>query len=200
GIHTYTVVNASALDGTAFTNTRDRFQFRVGQSDNPMVFPLTANYTTGLLQKDSDGGLFVRPRAAGADLIRYSTNWGSSWSSWTAYSDSQLAIKPQAWSGISAQSWTGDHVILQYWGKAAGSSQHVQHSDLESAVDRRWPHAWVQGVWNQWGYDEGLTNEMRLDQNSTWTFDLYGEYPSDILINVWGMNPDGNPDKSAAFG
>ncbi|KPI40742.1 Cell wall alpha-1,3-glucan synthase mok11 [Cyphellophora attinorum] len=176
GIHTYTVVNASTADKTAFTNTRDRFQFRIGQSDNPMVFPLSSNYTTGLLQKDDEGGLFVRPRAAGADLIRYSTNWGSSWSSWSAYSDNRLAIKPQAWSGTSAQ------------------------NDLESAVDRRWPHAWVQGVWNQWGYDEGLTNEMRLAQNSTWTFDLYGEYPSDILINVWGMNPDGNPDKSAAFG
>lgn len=199
GIHTYTVVNATSTNGTA-TNARDRFQFRIGLEDNPMVFPLTSNYTSGLLQQDTNGSLYVEPRAAGAELIRYSTNWGSSWSSWKPYSDARLNIDRLPWSGTKSQVWTGDHVTLQYWSKAAGSSHHIQHSDLQSPLQRRWPHAWVQGVFNQWGYDVGLHNEMKLAANSSWIYDLYGEYPNDILINVWGMNPDGSPDKSAAYG
>lgn len=199
GIHTYTIVNATTMDGS-FTNARDRFQFRIGLQDNPMVFPLTSNYTSGLLRQGADGGLFVKPRAAGADLIRYSTNWASSWSDWQPYSDDEMVIHHLPWSGTKLQAWTGDHVMLQYWSKSSGSSHHMQHGDLSSSVERRWPHASVQGVWNQWGYDIGLKNKMMLTGNSSWTFDLYGEFPNDILINVWGMNPDGNPDKTAAFG
>ena len=198
GIHSYTVVNATSLNGTS-TNTRDRFQFRVGLENNPMVFPLTSNFTSGFLQEDAIG-LFVEPRAAGADLIRFSTNFGSSWSSWKQYSDDRLEITPLAWSGTKSQLWTDDHVMLQFWSKASGSSHHIQHGDRSSTVERRWPHAFVQGVWNQWGYDVGLENKMKLAENSSWTFDLYGEFPTGLLVNVWGMNPDGNPDKTAAFG
>jgi alpha-1,3-glucan synthase len=55
--------------------------FRFGQPNNPMIFPLSANYTNDILQKDpSSDELYVVPTAPGADLWRYSLNWGSSWS------------------------------------------------------------------------------------------------------------------------
>ncbi|RMZ91848.1 hypothetical protein DV736_g892, partial [Chaetothyriales sp. CBS 134916] len=202
GVHTYTISNATSSTGATWTNARDRFMFRIGQPDNPMVFPESSNYTRGLLQKDSDKTLFVIPRAAGADKVRYSTNWGTSFSSWESYTGERINIQMQSWSGTKAQEWKGEHVILQYWSAATGSSDHVQHSDLEwsDRPARRWPHAWVEGDFNQWGFDGGLETHMSQDDLGTWNYHLFTEWPANITINVWGMNPDGLPDKSAAYG
>ncbi|TAQ86379.1 hypothetical protein B7494_g5306 [Chlorociboria aeruginascens] len=202
GIHEITVNNATASDGT-FTNARDHFMFRFGQLNNPMVFPLSSNYTNGVLQKDIDtGDLFVVPTAAGADKWRYSLNWGSSWSDWETYDGSNATLTPQVWTGTKAQSWSGDHVILNYWSQKAGSADHIQHSELDrgNLPARRWPHVFVEGSWNQYGYDNGLPNSMSLEEDGIWTFNLMAEYPTELIVNVWGMNPDGLPDKSKAFG
>ncbi|KAG9855552.1 alpha-1,3-glucan synthase, partial [Aureobasidium melanogenum] len=202
GVHTYTVVNATSADGTAFTNAKDRFMLRVGRRDNPVVFA-SANYTTGLIQRDSaTGQLQLTPKAAGATLWRYSTNYGSSWSNWTdyPYSGEPINIEGQAWSGTKAQRWDGVHVVTQYWSSQTGSTDHVQHSDLDADVPRRWPHAHVQGPWNQYGYDSGVNDKMHQDSEGTWNFDLYSEFPTAVIVNVWGMNADGVPDKSRAFG
>ncbi|RMZ77991.1 hypothetical protein DV737_g4093, partial [Chaetothyriales sp. CBS 132003] len=202
GVHTYTISNATSSTGTTWTNARDRFMFRIGQSDNPMVFPESSNYTDGLLQKDSNGTLYVVPRAAGADKVRYSTNWGTSFSSWETYTGERIDIHKQSWSGTKAQEWEGEHVILQYWSAATGSSDHIQHSDLEwsDLPARRWPHAWVEGDFNEWGFDGGLETQMSQDDLGMWNYHLFTEWPANITINVWGMNPDGLPDKSAAYG
>lgn len=40
---------------------------------------------------------------------------------------------------------------------------------------------------------------MQLNQNN-WTFELTSEWPTEVLFNVWGMNPDGLPDKTRAYG
>jgi alpha-1,3-glucan synthase len=177
--------------------------FRIGQSDNPMVFPLSANYTENLLYKDpASGDTYISPRAAGADKFRYSTNWGSTYSKWFDYTGANTTVETQAWSGTEAQKWSGKHVILMYWSDMTGSSDHVQHTDLDRGglPSRRWPHVFVQGPFNQYGYDGGLPNNMALDADGLWKFDLIAEWPTDLLINVWGMNPDGYPDKSAAYG
>lgn len=57
----------------------------------------------------------------------------------------------------------------------------------------------VQGPWNQFGYDAGLNDEMQLNQDN-WTFELTSEWPTVVVFNVWGMNPDGVPDKTRAYG
>jgi alpha-1,3-glucan synthase len=201
GVHTYTVNNASAEDGS-YTNAVDHFMFRIGQTDNPIVFPATANYTRGVLQQNADGDLYVVPKAAGADKFRYSTNWGSSWSNWTDYTGQNYTLTPQSWSGTKAQEWSGEHVILNFWSAKTGSSDHVQHSDLgrEKLPPRRWPHVSLEGSWNQYGYDNGLANSMKQDDDGLWNFHLIAEYPTELIVNVWGMNPDGAPDKTAAFG
>jgi alpha-1,3-glucan synthase len=177
--------------------------FRIGQQDNPMVFPWTANYTRDLLHKNhATGDLYVSPRAPGADKFRYSTNWGSSWSNWSDYTSGNTTLIRQPWSGTKEQEWEGDHVILNFWSAMTASSEHIQHADLgrEDRPPRRWPHAYLEGPWNQYGYDGGLPNEMTMDSEGLWMFDLVAEWPTELIVNVWGVNPDGYPDKSAAYG
>jgi alpha-1,3-glucan synthase len=177
--------------------------FRIGQDDNPMVFPWSANYTRNLLHKDpKTDDLYISPRAPGAEKFRYSTNWGSSWSEWADYVGANTTLKPQHWSGTKEQEWEGEHVILNFWSAMTGSSEHIQHADLDrhDLPPRRWPHVYLQGSWNQYGYDGGLPNEMKLDSDGLWKFDLVAEWPTNLIVNVWGMNPDGYPDKSAAYG
>jgi alpha-1,3-glucan synthase len=41
---------------------------------------------------------------------------------------------------------------------------------------------------------------MNQDSEGIWNFDLSSEWPTSVILNVWGMNPDGAPDKSAAYG
>lgn len=116
GIHSISVNNATTEDGSGSlsTNANDTFLVRVGSVQNPVVFPGLANYTTDLLFKnDSSGSLWVSHKAAGADLWRYSLNWGSSWSDWAQYEGGNDTLAPQAWSGTEAQKWQGDHVMLQ---------------------------------------------------------------------------------------
>lgn len=40
---------------------------------------------------------------------------------------------------------------------------------------------------------------MQLNQNN-WTFELTSEWPTEVIFNVWGMNPDGLPDKTRTYG
>lgn len=91
-------------------------------------------------------------------------------------------------------------IIPLSWSQKAGSSDHIQHGDASSSMyARRFPHVHVQGPWNQYGFDAGLSDTMQLDQNN-WTFELTSEWPTEVIFNVWGMNPDGLPDKTRAYG
>ncbi|KAH0555720.1 hypothetical protein GP486_006335, partial [Trichoglossum hirsutum] len=199
GIHTVTVRNVSTADGSRFTNSVDRFMFRIGQSDNPMVFTMQSNYTTGLLLKDPQHGLWVSHKAAGADKWRYSLNWGSTYSDWQDYKGGSSTLRPQKWSGTKQQRWSGEHVIVQYWSSAAGSSNHIQHADLDGP-SRRFPHVFVQGPFNQYGFDAGIPSQMKLSNNGSWQFNFMTEWPDKFQLNVWGMNPDGSTDQTAVFG
>lgn len=83
-----------------------------------------------------------------------------------------------------------------------GSSDHMQHGDINRANQppRRWPHLFAQGPWNSYGYDGGLPNEVKQDDDGLWKYKLLAEWPNKLVLNVWGMNPDGAPDKTFAFG
>jgi alpha-1,3-glucan synthase len=204
GIHTLSVNNASSADATMFTNSMDNFLFRIGQSDNPMVFPYSANYSSSLYFKDGVNRTYINHKAVGVDKFRYSTNWGSSWSSWLQYdaTNTNTTIIPQAWTGTSAQSWSGDHIKVQYWSQKAGSSDHVQEGDVlgTKASQRRWPRLFLHGPFNQYGYDAGFFNIFRQDSAGFWNFNFMTEWPAQWQANVWGVNPDGFPDATAAYG
>jgi alpha-1,3-glucan synthase len=201
GIHSITVKNATSTDGIP-TNSVDRFLFRVGQPDNPMVFPHTANYTRAFIHKKEEGDLFVSQKAAGADRWRYSLNWGSSWSDWQSYKGGNNTIIQQPWSGTNRQKWPDIHIIAQYWSQMAGSSSTIQHADLNRQNDppRRFPHIFAHGPYNQYGFDAGLKNDFHMDKDGIWKFHFMAEWPDNIQLNVWGINPDGQPDASFVYG
>jgi alpha-1,3-glucan synthase len=202
GVHMVTVKNASSAARVPVTTQgTDHFFLCIGKDDNPIVFPQSANYSQNLLQKTSDGKLFIGHTAAGADSFRYSTNWGTSYSSWQTYSGGNTTITQQAWTGTSAQKWDGDHVIVQYHSNKLGSSDHIQQGDLKaSQTPRRFPHLFVQGEFNQFGTDVGVASEMTLGKDGLWSYELMTEWPMELQVNEWGLNPNGKADSSFLFG
>lgn len=201
GIHVYTINNASTESTDLYTQAVDHFMFRIGQPNNPMIFPGTANYSSSLLHLDEEAGtLTVTHRATGADKWQYSLNWGITWSDWQKYVPHNATITRQPWSGSKEQGWKGEHVMIRYWSEMAGSSDHVQHGDVGYGKPRRWPHMHVTGPWNSYGFDAGLPDEMHNIGTGQWHLDLMIEYPSEVVLSTWGINPDGQPDKSKIYG
>ena len=77
---------------------------------------------------------------------------------------------------------------MQYWSRLTGSSDHVQHADLEDTTPRRFPHLFWQGPYNQYGFDAGLDNELKLDDtDGLWKFNWMTEWPAIAQLNVWGI-------------
>lgn len=198
GIHRLTVTNATSEDGDS-TEAIDHFLIRVGQADNPMVFT-AANFSTNLYDQSDNGSLIIQHRAAGADKYRYSTNWQSSFSDWRNYNGGNETIEELPWSGTDEQRWTGNHVRVEYWSKMTGSSSYVQEGDADMTGPRRFPHMYFNGPYNQYGFDAGLDNEVMQDTDGYWKYRLHVEYPAQGQFNVWGINPDGQPDQSFVYG
>ena len=208
GIHMLTLDNPSGANNSTSktaTNSVDHLMFRVGQPDNIMVFPRTANYSRTAYSKGAGTGNFeVTHSAAGADNWRYSTNWGSSWSSWRTYNGGKSTVTELPWSGTNAQQWSGDHITLQYWSKLAGSSDAIQHADANwgNKPPRSIPHIFAQGDFNQFGFDAGLPAKFKQSSDGTSSFHLSTEWRvnTSIQLNVWGMDPDGQPDQGWVYG
>ncbi|KAL2820139.1 hypothetical protein BDW59DRAFT_150966 [Aspergillus cavernicola] len=202
GIHRVTVNNVSNEDGEASTNAVDHFLFRIGQIDNPMVFS-TANYSSSLLHEETNGTLLIQHHAAGADRYRYSSNWGTTFSEWLPYKGGNATIDAVEWSGTKKQAWDGNHVRVEYWSRWTGSSSYVQEGDASwsGKGQRRFPHIFFNGPYNQYGFDAGLNNEIKLDPNDGyWKYHFSSEWPAVGQLNIWGMNPDGQPDQSWVLG
>jgi alpha-1,3-glucan synthase len=181
----------------------DHFLLRVGKADNPIVFPKTANYSSSLLFKDPKKGLYIAHNAPGADQFRYSLNFETTYSDWQDYpSEGNITLAPKVWSGTKTQEWSGEHVIVQYWNRMVGSSDHVQHGDIDTtSPPRRFPHFFLHGLFNLYGFDAGYANTMVQDaKDSLWKFNFMGEWPVQIALNAWGMNPDGQPDQTRVYG
>ncbi|KAK5706292.1 hypothetical protein LTR97_001279 [Elasticomyces elasticus] len=211
GVHMVNLNNVSSSAGNTSTNSIDHFMFRIGQAENPIVFPKSANYSSSLLFKGTttkrdasitESGLYVNHKAAGADMWRYSMSFGGVWSDWMRYTPGNATLPSQTWTGTKRQTWDGEHVQVQYWSSAAGSSDHLIEGDLagSSGPERRFPHLFIHGSYNQYGFDSGIHNEMHQLDNGTWAYDFMSEWPTQFQVNVWGMAPDGKPDISYAFG
>jgi alpha-1,3-glucan synthase len=199
GIHKISIDNATSSSGN-FTKSVDHFLFRIGTFENPMVFPKTANYSESLLFEE-DGDLKVSHKAAGADLWRYTVNFGTTFSNWTAYPGGNSTLAPRAWSGTEDQAWKGQHVMVQYWTRMGGSADHYQYGDLNSDLPpRRFPNLWLEGTFNQFGYDAGVFNQMKLHSDGLWKINFMNEWPARVSLSAWGLNPDGEPDITRLFG
>lgn len=205
GIHRITVNNATNQAGNASTQSTDHFMFRIGQPDNVIVFPRQSNYSDSLVfrtSNDKNTGLSVSHNAAGADKWRYSSSFGVKWSDWYDYVPGNATLPDLSKTALDEQNWKGDHIRVQYWSKLAGSADHVVEGNVQGSDEprRRYPHFYVHGGFNQYGYDKGLPNKMSQSKNGSWTFDFMDEWPSQFQLNVWGMAKNGQPDKTTALG
>lgn len=203
GVHTLTVQNATSTDGTQFTNSKDRIMFRIGQVNNPIVFPRSSDYSQNVLSKDEKSGVIsVSHQAPGADMWRYTTNWASTWTEWQTYTGGLNTLTTLPWSGTSKQAWSGDHVILQYWSSLTGSSTHIQHADVGRTNDppRRFPHLFAYGEINDFGADFGASSQFTQESNGSWSFHTITEWPTTLQVNVWGINPDKKIDRTYILG
>ncbi|KAK0612409.1 putative cell wall alpha-1, 3-glucan synthase [Bombardia bombarda] len=199
GIHKVTIKSPNATDGKSNTGATDHFLIRVGQPNNPIVYPSTADYSSTLLTKEG-GDLVLHHAAPGADSYRYSTNWGSSWSDWRPYVGGTEKIESLPWSGTKLQEWDGDHVQVQYFSKMLGSSSFIQSGDSTPQKARRFPHIFAHGTFNKFGFDAGIKNQFTLTNDGEWEVHLMDEWPTQFQLNVWGMNPDGKPDAGFVYG
>lgn len=205
GIHKVSLGQAKTSTGNASTLGYDSWFFRVGTAENPMVFPFTANYSRTILTKSKTGALELIPSVApGADMFRYSLDFGSTYSNWTNYNSSSMILtSPSKWTGTKLQEWNGQHAVLQYWSRIVGSSAHLQHADYDTLAysSRSFPHMFIMGPFNEWGYDAGARNQMKLGTDGKWRLNFVSEaYPSELQFNVWGINPDGSPDATWVYG
>lgn len=203
GVHKISVRNATTEDLGSNTNTIDNFLLRVGKPENPIVFPTTGNYSKTLLSSDSTGSVWITHSAAGADKYRYSLTFGSTWSDWQVYQPGRANLDTQqikAWTGTKEQAWDGHHVIVQYWSQLLGSSSFVQHGDDGYDGMRRLPHLWANGKFNQFGYDGGYKNALKRTNDGLMELHYMDEWPGQVQLNVWGMNPDGQPDQTYTYG
>ncbi|KAK4466054.1 family 5 putative glycoside hydrolase family 13/Glycosyltransferase [Cladorrhinum samala] len=201
GVHRITVRNATDKAKTRGTGSVDHFLLRVGPQSNPMVFPRHANYSTELVFMNGDD-IFVRHNAAGATQFRCSQTWSSTWTPWLNYTGEDFKLPPKNWTGTDLQAWDGEHVVCQYYSKLAGSSHHQQEGDLDkSHLPRRFPHLFVNGHFNAFGFDAGIPNRMvQAPGSGVWSVDMMAEWPTALQFNVWGLNPDGLPDQTWIFG
>lgn len=135
-----------------------------------MVWPSQANYSKSLLRyEDSDNGnLWVSHKALGSGRWKYSFDFGSSYSHWMPYNESDVLVPAKNWTGTKSQAWEGEHIIVQYWNRATGSSNHYQYGDVgwDKKPPRRFPHMYVEGDFNLYGYDSGYRNQMHLNNVS----------------------------------
>lgn len=182
----------------------ERFLFRVGKRDNPMIFPRLANYSSTLVGNVANNRVTLHHKAVGATRYRYTTNWRSSWSRWLTLENDTTTVDLLPWTGKSSQAWKGVHVMCQYWNPVVASAHHYQEGSSDH-VPKRWPHLWAQGVFNRYLYDSALNSKFEYTgevpgKNYTWKFDFMAEWPTNLSVNVWGLNPDEEPDAQYLYG
>lgn len=171
-----------------------------------MVWPQLANYSRTLLFDNPSSEtepLSVMPQAPGADMWRYSLDFGATFSPWMTYTGFNTSIPGKNWTGTANQAWDGEHIIAQYWSKLTGSSAHWQHGDTqwEYKPPRRFPNLFIEGKFNQFGYDAGYSNKMTLSNvTGQWEINFMGEWPVQVAFSAWGLNKDGLPDQTQVFG
>ncbi|KAI9613259.1 hypothetical protein KEM48_003893 [Puccinia striiformis f. sp. tritici PST-130] len=175
GVYELILNNATGQNGI-HTNSIDHLLFRKGRKQNPITF---ANvwYSETLLE-DKDGKYTIRSDAPGADLMRYSVDFGNTYSNWTQYS-SQFTLPDNAFS--VSKFWKGHHVRVQYWSRLAGSAAPTIDADIDfdGGYKRRFPQLILRG-----GYDEGIPG-LFSPRNENMTIDVITSWPHEFQLAVF---------------
>lgn len=184
GIYELVVQNATNKAGVR-TQSADHLVMRKGTSDNPMTFQ-SATYSKKLLQKASDGLYKIVSNAAGADLMRYSVDFGKTWLKWQPYS-SVTGLPAGTFSEL--QFWEGNHIRVQYWSKLGGSAAQQVDSDYGYSPSgvRTLPQLLLRGPFNQWGYDLGAKNWF-VASHDNWTFDIMTSWPNYFQVTPFDVH------------
>jgi alpha-1,3-glucan synthase len=184
-----------------FRQVTDHLLLRKGAADNIIVFP-NSDYDSSAFQY-SGGQYTFTHKAYGADMIRYSGNFGQSWSNWTNW-ENVTTIPSDIVSNIDTW-WTGQHIMVQCtlhvipllglgtdllidWSQASTSATVVVHADLDYSTQRRVPQFLARGPFNQWGYDQGISAVMSQSGDSTWELEIMASWPTYIEVNVFGYD------------
>ncbi|KAJ7582663.1 modular protein with glycoside hydrolase family 13 and glycosyltransferase family 5 domains [Mycena floridula] len=182
GVLVIIVDNPFSITGNA-TGSKDQLLLRKGSSGNVMVFP--ENDYDDSSFAFSDGQYTFTHTAYGADRFRYSWNFGQNWTNWRNW-EKVTIIDPSVFQNI-ANWWEGDHIMVQYWSEATLSTAAVIHADHGwSGGHRRVPQFLARGPFNAWGYDKGLTNLMKLNNEGKWELEIMSAWPTYVELNVWG--------------
>ncbi|KAI0322220.1 glycoside hydrolase family 13 and glycosyltransferase family 5 domain-containing protein [Amylostereum chailletii] len=184
GILSLTLDKPSNNAGTQTTEAVDTVMIRKGTSKNVMVFP-GGDYDNDAFGL-SNGQYTFSHQAYGADMFRYSWNFGRNWTSWKNWEDTTYIDEAQ-FSG-SELFWEGQHIMLQYWSTAAASSSAVVHADRGYSTQRRVPQLLARGPFNQWGYDKGVSAEMAQNGDGKWTLEIMSTWPAYVQLNVFGYD------------
>ncbi|TFK42547.1 hypothetical protein BDQ12DRAFT_281172 [Crucibulum laeve] len=187
GVLTITVDNPTAEGGNATTGARDHLLLRKGAPDNVMVFP-DNDYDTSGAFAFSDGHYTFTHKAYGADMFRYSWNFGQNWTDWKNWEDT-TTIDASVFQSCGDCFWDGDHIMVQYWSLATLSVAAVVHADQGySGSSRRVPQLLVRGPFNNWGFDQGVPSVMNHNSDGKWELEIMAAWPTYIQLNVWGYD------------
>ncbi|WVQ94915.1 hypothetical protein IAU59_002001 [Kwoniella sp. CBS 9459] len=188
GIYEITINSVNAETGGVATNTTDHLLVRVGQTNNPIVYPEEADYSDSLFTV-SDGTYTLNHIAPGADMFRYSADFGQSWSPWANYEQTSTLNATMFDKKANDLWWDGEHVIVQYYSAIAGSSNHQVHADADWTKGKRYyPQLLARGKFNTWGYDLGASAHFKLTSDHSWEMPLMSAWPDYIQLNVWSYD------------
>ena len=185
GIYEINIGNfASQTDGVS-TNATDHLLLRVGQPDNVIVFPGTADYSTTLFSVNN-GDFTLNHSSPGADMFRYSADFGQTWSGWADY-QTPFTMNATMFADLW---WVGHHVVVQYYSKIAGSSNHIVHADADwKGLQRRWPQLMARGHFNNFGFDLGAKADFdEPDENGNWLLPFMSTWPTFVQLNIWAYD------------
>ncbi|EEB09010.2 alpha-1,3-glucan synthase Mok13 [Schizosaccharomyces japonicus yFS275] len=178
GLHQVTIPRVFNSDHSLLSDTNYNLMFRIGSPDNPMVFN-AANRSSDILTKDGNS-FFINHKASGADYYRYSVDYGLHWSNWTLY-DGRPTNCTDALTNLT-KSWSGHYVKVQYWSEMASSANHMQEGGLSQYGT--FPHLYLNGPYNEWGFDSGISNEIPLSKDSPGEKLLSREYMAQSEIST----------------
>lgn len=190
GIYRLSIGNASAAAasnssvGGGFTGITDHVHFRYGKADNPFTFS-ESDYDNSVFAAPSDGDYTLTHKGWGAEMFRYSANFGQEWTEWADMESVTTLNKTM----FENQWWNGDHLMVQYWSRLAGTAAHVVHADANyDGPQRRYPQMLLRGEFNNWGYDLGMPAHLQHDNDSSWSIPIMSAWPAEYQFNIWAFD------------
>ena len=170
-----------------------------------MVFQ-NSDYDGSALSASGDNLVFTH-NALGAEKLRYSVDFGKSWSNWTDWEDTTNI--PKSVFQNKTYFWKGNHVIMNCksffssifflvrckpciafsdWAKAASSAATVVHADYGYNLPRRVPRFLAAGEFNRFGFDSDVQSELTQASDGTWQLEILAGWPSTIQLNVYNYD------------